>query len=352
MRVETLSEERGGHVSNDLHYFVNTNSCEGFFSFFKSNFSPLALTVKLEDYPAPLLETVTSQILHTAKEGGYKTEVIHNCLDNTVEGVILPQFGTGLLNIPAYIDYGYNVSKLIDDEAVRETKSHLIQSHRYFAQAKKIHDDWEKIYIEHSNYAALNQFTQEKILELLGSHTQNRKGSAVHRFFGAATEEGAVDYIDNLTEGVAKRYLIKGRPGTGKSTFLKKLAERAVQNGFDVEVYHCAFDPRSLDMVVVRALEFCIFDSTAPHECFPQRDSDEILDFYEIGVAEGTDEIHGSELKALADGYKEQMEQGRLEIAAANQVRLEREGLLFGQINPAKAEQVMEKIEKKLFRKG
>ncbi len=339
-------------MSNDLHYFVNSNGCNGFFSFFKSNFSPLKMTIRLEDYPAPLLEEVVSHVLRLAKNGGYQAEVIHNCLDNTPEGVILPQFRTGMLNIPAYIDYGYSVSKLIDDEAVQQTRAHLVQAHRHFEQAKRIHDDWEKIYIENANYSGLNQFTQKTILELLGGHTRNRKGSAVHRFFGAATEQGAVDYIQCLTETVAKRYFIKGRPGTGKSTFLKKLAERAVANGFDTEVYHCAFDPDSLDMVAVRQLDLCLFDSTAPHEYFPTRDSDEILDFYAVGVRSGTDERFARELAALDGRYKEKMAQARLEIAAANQVKLERETLVYGEVNRSKAEQAVQKISGRLFHKS
>lgn len=339
-------------MSNDLHYFVNSNSCDGFFSFFKSNFSPLRLAIKLEDYPARLLEEVVSHVLHQAESGGYKTEVIHNCLDDTVEGVILPQFRTGMLNIPAYIDYGYSVNKLIDDDAVQQTKDHLVQAHRYFEQAKRIHDDWEKVYIENANYADLNQFSQERILALLGSHTQNRKASAVHRFFGAATERGAVDYIQNLTENIGKRYFIKGRPGTGKSTFLKKLAERAVTNGFDVEIYHCAFDPNSLDMVVVRDLDFCLFDSTSPHEYFPDRENDEILDFYTVGVREGTDERFAEKLAGFQTRYKDMMGQARLEIAAANQIKQEREALVYGEVNRAKAEQIIQKIGKKLFLKG
>ena len=339
-------------MGNDLHYFVNSNSCDGFVSFFKSNFSPLKMVIKLEDYPSKLLKTIADQVLETAAAGNYRIEVIHNCLDNTVEGAILPQFRTGFLNIPAYIDYGYSVTKLIDDDAVQQTKEHLIRSHRYFEEAKQIHDDWEKIYIANANYADLNQFSQKTITELLGSHTRNKKGSAVHRFFGAATQQGAVDYIQNLTADIPKRYFIKGRPGTGKSTFLKKLAERAVVNGFEAEVYHCAFDPGSLDMVVIRDLDFCLFDSTAPHEYFPDRESDEILDFYAVGVREGTDERFAEKLAGIAAHYKDMMAKARQEITAANEIRLERESLVQQEVNGEKVEQVTEKILKKLFLKG
>ena len=68
---------------------------------------------------------------------------------------------------------------------------------------------------------------------------------------------------------------------------LKKLAKAAEEKGFEVEVYHCGFDPNSLDMVIVRELGFAIFDSTAPHEYFPSREGDEIIDMYALIVTRG-----------------------------------------------------------------
>ena len=40
---------------------------------------------------------------------------------------------------------------------------------------------------------------------------------------------------------------------------LKTIAKKAYDNGLDVEMYHCGFDPDSIDMVVIRELSFAIF---------------------------------------------------------------------------------------------
>ena len=77
-----------------------------------------------------------------------------------------------------------------------------------------------------------------------------------------------MDYVPNLTENIRKRYFLKGRPGRKINSF-EKLASVALNRGFDVEIYHCGFDPNSLDMVILRELDIAIFDSTAPHEYFP-----------------------------------------------------------------------------------
>ncbi|WP_054860951.1 hypothetical protein [Gracilibacillus sp. JCM 18860] len=83
---------------------------------------------------------------------------------------------------------------------------------------------------------------------------------------------------------MTKRYFIKGRAGSGKSTLLKKVVSASKERGFDIEVYHCGFDPESVDMVVIRELSVCLFDSTDPHEYFPKRKGDEIVDLYKLTI--------------------------------------------------------------------
>ena len=40
---------------------------------------------------------------------------------------------------------------------------------------------------------------------------------------------------------------------------MKKIANLAKNNGYKTEVYHCSFDPDSLDMVIIRDLDVRIF---------------------------------------------------------------------------------------------
>lgn len=67
-----------------------------------------------------------------------------------------------------------------------------------------------------------------------------------------------------------KVYLIKGGPGTGKSTFMKKIAEKLFENGEDVHLIPCSSDPNSLDGVVSDSKKICFFDATAPHILNPE----------------------------------------------------------------------------------
>jgi len=84
-------------------------------------------------------------------------------------------------------------------------------------------------------------------------------------FIGANTARGFVNYADELFSGLRKRYLIKGGPGTGKSTLMKRVAEAAETKGFTVERYACSSDPKPLDGIVIRELSVGVTDATPPH---------------------------------------------------------------------------------------
>lgn len=182
--------------------------------------------------------------------------------------------------------------------------------YRSFDDGKKVHDEWEQIYIKNMDYDKLEAY-EEGVLEQLFKDKQGCCGDTnYYRFFGGSTPDGTVHYIDNLTENLSARYFIKGRAGTGKSTFLKRVARTANEKGFDTEMYYCGFDRDSLDMVVVPELSFCVFDSTPPHEMFPQSERDKILDFYEESGLLGTDERYEKELKEVVTRYDHKMAEG------------------------------------------
>ncbi len=65
-------------------------------------------------------------------------------------------------------------------------------------------------------------------------------------------------------------FLIKGGPGTGKSTFMRKMAEELFNNGEEVHLVPCGSDPDSLDGVVSNSKKICFFDATAPHILNPE----------------------------------------------------------------------------------
>lgn len=92
-------------------------------------------------------------------------------------------------------------------------------------------------------------------------------------FSGSNSGEGFHNYFDGVVPTWAKltRYfMIKGGPGVGKSTLMKRVAAKAEEAGEEVERFYCSGDPDSLDAVrlVKRGIVFA--DATSPHTMDPQ----------------------------------------------------------------------------------
>jgi len=96
-------------------------------------------------------------------------------------------------------------------------------------------------------------------------------GHAKHLFPGGNTPWGFVSYFQYIIEPQATRlFILKGSPGAGKSTFMKKIGNALLDLGYDVEFHHCSSDPDSLDGIMVPALQVAVIDGTAPHVVDPQ----------------------------------------------------------------------------------
>lgn len=274
-------------------YFLAANTAEGYVDFFDEAAAGLSLVYTLSGQNANVSDTI--------KRAAYENnadEIILNPMDvNSVYGCIWRNEKTGL--------FCENTQKTELD-----TKNHKGLCKAY-GEAKKIHDEWEKIYISNMNIETLERYCDGLLEQILGANFRNRPAANVNRFFGASTPSGTVNFIDELTDDLDTRYFIKGRPGTGKSTFLKKLGNAARAKGFDTETYYCSFDPKSLDMIIIRELSLCVFDSTAPHEKFPESGRDVILDFYKEAGLCGIDEKYAAELKDIAGRYNAKIREGR-----------------------------------------
>lgn len=65
-------------------------------------------------------------------------------------------------------------------------------------------------------------------------------------------------------------YIIKGGPGTGKSSLMKKINSILRYAGVQTELVYCSSDPSSLDGVYASSLGCMIADGTAPHVLEPR----------------------------------------------------------------------------------
>lgn len=89
-------------------------------------------------------------------------------------------------------------------------------------------------------------------------------------FLGANSKNGFTSLYGGFPPDHAFLHVLKGGPGTGKSTLLRKLAAAAERRGLEVRRLLCSGDPDSLDGVLVPALGRAWADGTAPHVLEPR----------------------------------------------------------------------------------
>ena len=93
-----------------------------------------------------------------------------------------------------------------------------------------------------------------------------------HYFAAANTGNGFISFFSEIFNpvGLKKIYILKGGPGVGKSTLMKKAARAAEKKGFSPVYLHCSSDPASLDGVLIPETGKAILDGTAPHVVDPR----------------------------------------------------------------------------------
>ena len=91
-------------------------------------------------------------------------------------------------------------------------------------------------------------------------------------YAAANTEKGFCSLFGEIfaPSSLSRLYIIKGGPGTGKSTFMRAIGREAEARGLDVEYYYCSADTGSLDGVKIPALAAAVIDGTPPHACEPK----------------------------------------------------------------------------------
>lgn len=89
-------------------------------------------------------------------------------------------------------------------------------------------------------------------------------------FASCNSYDGFKSYFDKIfnSRDFDKIFVLKGGPGTGKSTLMKKVAKAFYKDDVNVEHFYCSSDTNSLDGIIIENGEkrVAILDGTAPHE--------------------------------------------------------------------------------------
>ena len=129
---------------------------------------------------------------------------------------------------------------------------------------------------------------------------------SVHLFLGSNSGEGFCSLYDQLPGARFDDLMIlKGGPGCGKSSFMRRVAKALTGASYDCVYIHCSGDPDSLDAVIFPQLRAGIVDGTSPHVLEPEYTvaHDRYVDltrFYDVEAVKA----RRADLVALSDAYR------------------------------------------------
>ena len=88
-----------------------------------------------------------------------------------------------------------------------------------------------------------------------------------HYFAGGNTACGFFSCFEDILPAPRRKrmFYLKGGPGVGKSTLMKRAAAYAQGRGLQTELFHCSSDPDSLDGVCLPQRGLALMDGTSPH---------------------------------------------------------------------------------------
>ena len=96
--------------------------------------------------------------------------------------------------------------------------------------------------------------------------------SNIKFLLGSNTKRGFYPLFDELrnpTEG-KRLYILKGGPGSGKSSLMKRVIKLLNDKKHTMEYIHCASDPKSLDAFIDYDAGISMVDGTSPHIMDPK----------------------------------------------------------------------------------
>lgn len=326
-------------LAEKKYYYVTGNTAEGFVNFLESNVVGFNKVVVLKHMSNKVKTLVLEEIIRRYEQN-HDLEIICSALSRVyLDGIIIRDKGLAIITetiAPSRLQHVQSIDlesiiqnenpiHSLDKHKVAQLKvqydQELDKAYQSFATGLTVHDDLEAIYINEMDFNKADQVAEEFINNLLeGVSKKERKSKIYYRLFGTSTAEGPITVVPQIINNLSKRVFVKGRAGTGKSVFMKKVAQACKNQGLDFEIHRCSFDPNSVDMVHVPELSFVMMDSTDPHEFFPERKEDVVIDLYEKTVTAGTDEKYAKRINKVNSEYKSYMKKGVVHIKEAAKI--------------------------------
>ncbi|AQS60112.1 PRK06851 family protein [Desulforamulus ferrireducens] len=267
--------------------FPGGNTAQGFFSYYQYMIEPNATRIFcIKGGPGVGKSTFMRYIGEQMVERGYDIE--HHCCssDNgSLDGVVIPAIKVALLDgtaphvvdpkNPGAVDEIIHLGDYWQEDKLRANKEAILKSNRrvgrlfkiayhQLAEAKTIKDELDSYYAEAINMGGVHGIIHniaEDILEDVMEDGQLQFATEPkdrHLFATAFTPQGQTHHLETILADLEKLYFITGEASAIGSQVVGTLAKAMHIHGLDTEVYHCAFEPTAVDLVIMPALKIGI----------------------------------------------------------------------------------------------
>jgi hypothetical protein len=281
------------------HYIGKSYTGQGVKSFYKEIIHEAKKVYFLKGPTSYRLTEILKEIGYVALRRGNNMEWFYDPLqEDVLDGVYITDtktlyiqtdtldpsyYGAGHEWVPYYNAYDerklHDIGPLVRDKQIAN-EVWLTKGLQALSRAKVIHDEWEQLTHPAIQWDGINNLLTQLKKTAIGNVALQKKPTVTHRLMGSLTPVGAKDTLQSISKNLKSRLFIKGLPGSGKSSFIKSFGEEAKKHGLDTRLIWCGLDSNSVDGIVVPELQMCLVDATSPHVYEPEREGDEIVDFF------------------------------------------------------------------------
>ncbi|MGQ9778695.1 MAG: PRK06851 family protein [Bacillota bacterium] len=276
-------------------FFPGGNTAYGFYSFYDQIIRPeeAKRILVVKGGPGVGKSTFMRAIAAEMAARGFAVELMQCSSDNdSLDGVVFPEIKVALLDgtaphvvdprYPGCVDEIVNLGEYWDEtglasaresiiSAVQSIEGYFARAYRFLRAAKEIRDDLAASNTARLQRGHLNRLLASLIEEFMaGREPAAQPGRARHLFASALTPDGPKEYLATIFSSARKKIVLRGEPGTGKSFLLAGLSEAATGRGFEVECFHCGFDPYRLEHLFLPALSVGLITANEYHSYLPE----------------------------------------------------------------------------------